>query len=73
MTPPDDAPAEFQPLGATLSQNPAHEQGLGRGVLSSGARFGNLQRPEFPAAVCPWHRAKGNMALPAPTSPGHQT
>lgn len=30
-------------------------------------------REQFLAAACPWHRAKGNMALPAPTSPGHQT
>lgn len=40
---------------------------------SAGARFANLQRSELPAAACPWHGAKENIALPAPTSPGHET
>lgn len=41
-------------------------------MLSAKARFANLQT-ELPTAACSWHRAKRNMALPAPTSPEHET
>ncbi|XP_032193823.1 translation initiation factor IF-2-like [Mustela erminea] len=43
-----------------------------RGVLSAGAKSGNLQRPESPGAACPWLREQGNTVPPAPNSPGHR-
>lgn len=40
--------------------------------VKRGARFGSLQRPEAPDPSCPWHREKGNTALPVPSSPGQE-